>query len=77
MSSKNTLPSVDLMSCQHGGEVIPSIAIERIISLRDEGIRVYLDGIDKLRKARDLMLRILAQREHLFWRNVNAISGFT
>ncbi|MFH2176513.1 hypothetical protein ABK646_26300 [Klebsiella pneumoniae] len=38
MSSKNTLPSVDLMSCQHGGEVIPSIAIERIISLRDEGI---------------------------------------
>ena len=32
-----------------------SIAIERIISLRDEGIRVYLDGIDKLRKARDLM----------------------
>ena len=43
------------MSCQHGGEVIPSIAIERIISLRDEGIRVYLDGIDKLRKARDLM----------------------
>ena len=55
MSSKNTLPSVDLMSCQHGGEVIPSIAIERIISLRNEGIRVYLDGIDKLRKARDLM----------------------
>ncbi len=55
MSSKNTLPSVDLMYCQHGGEVIPSIAIERIISLRDEGIRVYLDGIDKLRKARDLM----------------------
>lgn len=55
MSSKNTLPSVDLMSCQHGGEMIPSIAIERIISLRDEGIRVYLDGIDKLRKARDLM----------------------
>ncbi len=43
------------MSCQHGGEVIPSIAIERIISLRNEGIRVYLDGIDKLRKARDLM----------------------
>ncbi|MFI2837264.1 hypothetical protein [Klebsiella aerogenes] len=37
MSSKNTLPSVDLMYCQHGGEVIPSIAIERIISLRDEG----------------------------------------
>ncbi|WP_268258417.1 hypothetical protein [Serratia marcescens] len=37
MSSKNTLPSVDLMSCQHGGEMIPSIAIERIISLRDEG----------------------------------------
>ncbi|HHL1881683.1 TPA: hypothetical protein ACQ2HL_004866 [Klebsiella pneumoniae] len=55
MPSKNNLPSVDLMSCQHGGEVIPSIAIERIISLRDEGIRVYLDGIDKLRKARDLM----------------------
>ncbi|HAL7407947.1 TPA: DUF4942 domain-containing protein, partial [Escherichia coli] len=55
MSSEKTLPSVDLMSCQHGGEVIPSIAIERIISLRNEGIRVYLDGIDKLRKARDLM----------------------
>ncbi len=55
MSSEKTLPSVDLMSRQHGGEVIPSIAIERIISLRNEGIRVYLDGIDKLRKARDLM----------------------
>jgi len=23
-----------------------------------------------------LAVRILAQREHLFWRNVNAISGF-
>ncbi|WP_083950394.1 DUF4942 domain-containing protein [Serratia ficaria] len=55
MSNINNLPSVDLLHRQQGGDVIPSVAIERIISLRDEGLRAYLDGIAQLRKARDLM----------------------
>lgn len=49
MTNIKNLPSVDLLHRQQGGDVIPSVAIERIISLRDEGLRVYLDGIAQLR----------------------------
>nr|WP_259676237.1 hypothetical protein [Enterobacter hormaechei] len=30
MSSKNTLPSVDLMSCQHGGDVIRPLLLSAL-----------------------------------------------
>ncbi|XJG53707.1 hypothetical protein AB2G28_24535 (plasmid) [Escherichia coli] len=32
MSSEKPLPSVDLMSCQHGGEVIPSMLLSARLS---------------------------------------------
>ncbi|PXV70881.1 DUF4942 domain-containing protein [Pantoea sp. PNA 03-3] len=55
MSEKNNVPSVDIFSRQQGTDAIPSTAIEHIISLRNEGIRVYMAGIEQLCRARDLM----------------------
>ncbi|HGC5539635.1 TPA: DUF4942 domain-containing protein, partial [Klebsiella pneumoniae] len=55
MSESKNVPSVEIILGQQSAEVVPSVAIERIISLRDEGIRLYLDAIGQIRKARDLM----------------------
>lgn len=55
MSATNSLPAIDLATSQQGREVVPSVEIERIIALRDEGIRIYLDGVKQLREARHLM----------------------
>ncbi|HBY5017338.1 TPA: DUF4942 domain-containing protein, partial [Klebsiella pneumoniae] len=45
MSESKNVPSVEIILGQQSAEVVPSVAIERIISLRDEGIRLYLDAI--------------------------------
>ena len=55
MSESKNVPSVEIILGQQSAEVVPSVAIERIISLRDEGIRLDLDAIGQIRKARDLM----------------------
>lgn len=41
MSESKNVPSVEIILGQQSAEVVPSVAIERIISLRDEGIRLY------------------------------------
>lgn len=55
MTATTTLPAIDLATAQQGREIIPSVEIERIIALRDEGIRIYLAGVKQLREARNLM----------------------
>lgn len=55
MSSTNTLPAIELDTAQQSGEMVPSVEIERIIALRNEGIRQYLEGIQLLRDARKMM----------------------
>ena len=41
---------------QRAGEVIPSVSIDRIIALRENGLKQYADALDMLNSARKLLL---------------------
>lgn len=38
----------------NGGELIPSVAIDRIIALRTEGLKKYFEALEILKEARKL-----------------------
>ena len=41
---------------QRAGEVIPSVAIDRILALRENGLKQYAEALDMLNSARKLLL---------------------
>ena len=63
-SGENTILSAD--AALHGGtEIIQSVAVDRIIAERDEGVRLYMEGLQKL-EAATAMLASAAQTDRLF-----------
>lgn len=63
-SGENTVLSAD--AALHGGtEVVPSVAIDRVIAEREEGIKLYMEGLQML-EAATAMLASAAQTDRLF-----------